>query len=68
MPDAWPDRCVGYLHLSAGYDGTARDAAGRGWLVDALPGLHLDLVRRPDAVTAALRQLVARLVADRPAT
>ncbi|WP_166353929.1 alpha/beta hydrolase [Phytoactinopolyspora limicola] len=54
VPDGWEQADVSYVQLSPAYDVVAAEAVDRGWRVDAIPGLHLDIVRRPAEVAAAL--------------
>lgn len=59
VPDGWDRRPCAYLLLSAQpYAPVAADARARGWPVAEIKGgKHLDLVRRPAAVAAALLDL-----------
>jgi hypothetical protein len=56
VPGQWEQRPCGYVLLSAQpYAPSAADARARGWPVAEIRGgKHLDSVRRPAAVTAAL--------------
>ncbi|AYY13512.1 alpha/beta hydrolase [Actinobacteria bacterium YIM 96077] len=58
VPDEWGSD-VHYVQLSPAYDEDAAMAAERGWTVTKLPGLHLDIVRRPGDVAAALERVAA---------
>jgi len=59
VPVGWePARCC-YLQLSPAYESASRAAADRGRLTSRRPGLHLDPLRDPAAVAAALLQLLA---------
>jgi hypothetical protein len=60
VPESWPDRRVGYLQLSPAYEGDAREADARGWVVERLPGHHLDLVTRADEVSLRIDHLATR--------
>ncbi len=57
VPAAWPDRRVAYLQLSPAYDDAAREAAERGWIVEAVSGRHLDLVARAGEVAVRIDHL-----------
>jgi pimeloyl-ACP methyl ester carboxylesterase len=66
VPSGWDRRPCGYLLLSAEpYAPSAADAGARGWPVAEIEGgKHLDPVRRPATVTAALLNL-EHAMADR---
>ncbi len=54
VPDGWEPESVTYLQLTSAYDDDAARATGRGWTVRQLPGLHLDILRRPVDIAGAL--------------
>jgi hypothetical protein len=63
----WPSAPCGYLQLSAAYDGEAREAERRGWLVVGEPADHLAMLTRPAVVASVLNRLVKTLVGGEPA-
>ena len=65
VPDGWERRPCAYLLLSAQpYAPGAADARARGWPVAEIEGgKHLDLVRRPATVAAALLDLERAMLA-----
>jgi hypothetical protein len=54
VPDGWTELDVGYVCLSPAYDAAAAEATSRGWTVQRLAGLHLDIVRQPEAVVETI--------------
>ncbi|MGH3300758.1 MAG: hypothetical protein ACRDOK_03565 [Streptosporangiaceae bacterium] len=61
-PADWAAAGGGYMLLSdEAYGGQAAAAGARGWPVIRLPGDHLDMVTRPEAIAAAIAQLAAGL-------
>ncbi len=61
VPPAWPDAPVGYLHLSATYDGAAAAAAAQGWPVRALPASHVQMLLDPEPFARALAAFAEEL-------
>jgi hypothetical protein len=53
-PTGWDDRTCGYVLFAPAYK---QIAAGCGWPVEHLPGLHLHQLVDPDAVAEAIRKL-----------
>ena len=48
VPASWPDAPVGYLHLSATYDGAAAAAGAEGWPVRELNTSHVQMLLDPE--------------------
>lgn len=63
MPVApgWDDRPCGYLSFGDTYAAEHQEAAARGWPVARLDGMHLHMLHSPDAVAAAVLELLRRL-------
>ena len=61
LAGGWPDAPCGYLRFSDAYEPAAAEAGARGWPVASLEGGHLHPAVRPDAVAAALLDLLVRL-------
>jgi hypothetical protein len=61
VPSGWDDMPCGYLLFGPPYEDEAADARDRGWLVEQLPGAHLNQVVEPDATTYRLIGMAARL-------
>jgi len=59
--DEWPDAPVGYLRLSAGYDGCAARARALGWPTEQLRGGHFWALNDPHGFAEALVGVRARL-------
>jgi hypothetical protein len=57
----WPDAPCGFLRLSAAYDRWAAAAAARGWPTASLDAGHFHPLVDPDAVAAALLDLLGRM-------
>ncbi|MEU8322967.1 alpha/beta hydrolase [Nonomuraea sp. NPDC048881] len=57
VPAGWDAVRCSCLWFGPPYEEVARDAAGRGWPVTRLPGLHLHQVIDPEGVTDALLKL-----------
>ena len=53
-PAGWDDRPCGYLLFGPPYEPMAADAAGRGWTVEHVPGLHLHQLVDPGTVAARI--------------
>lgn len=58
VPAGWDGVPCGYLWYGPPYDRIAEEAGRRGWPVTRVPGRHLHQVVDPEAVTAALLQIV----------
>ena len=65
VPKGWTRMPCAYLLLSDPYGADLAAAAERGWPVAVEAGKHLDLLNRPEAITASILELVAAAV---PAT
>jgi hypothetical protein len=61
VPAGWDETPCGYLLFGPPYDDVAADARDRGWLVEQLPGAHLNQVVEPDATADRLIGMAARL-------
>ena len=61
VPDGWTRRPCAYLAFGATYATETRRARAQAWPVRVLPGEHLHMLHDPDAVTAALLELVESL-------
>jgi hypothetical protein len=60
VPAGWDDRPCGYLLFGPPYDDMAREARGRGWDVEHIPGRHLHQLVDPGAVAARLTAMTDR--------
>jgi len=62
-PDAagWDSIRCGYLRLSDAYEDTAAEAVARGWPLKHYPSDHLAMVTQPEAIAAALDQMLERM-------
>jgi hypothetical protein len=58
VPDGWMDRPCGYLAFGRTYATEAARARAHRWPVRVLPGEHLELLHHPDAVSAAVLDLL----------
>lgn len=58
VPQDWEPARRGYLQLSAAYEAEASAARERGWAVERVEGRHIDLLARPDRVSAAVLRLL----------
>jgi hypothetical protein len=54
----WPDAPCGYIQLSPAYAGPAEEARDAGWPVRTFDAGHFHMLVDPDAVTAALKELM----------
>lgn len=61
VPD-WPAEPCAYLRLSEAYAVEEATASRKGWPVTSVHGSHLELVSAPERVTAAMLDLVARMI------
>jgi pimeloyl-ACP methyl ester carboxylesterase len=59
VPEAWRAGKCGYVLLSEHYAHDAAEAARRAWPVVHLPGMHVDIVTRPEPVANAILTVVA---------
>lgn len=61
FPGDWPDAPCGFLRTSAGYDWSARVAAGRGWPVESVDAGHFAALAAPELTAQALTRLLSRM-------
>jgi len=61
VPDDWPEAPCGYLQLSPHYPGAVAAARDRAWTFAQLPGHHLWPLCEPQAVAAAIDDVIERL-------
>ncbi len=61
FPGDWPDAPCGFLRTSAGYDWSARVAAGRGWPVESVDAGHFAALAAPELTAQALARLLSRM-------
>jgi hypothetical protein len=61
VPAGWDGAPCGYLLFGPPYDDVAAEARDRGWLVEELPGAHLNQVVDPDSTAARLIGMADRL-------
>lgn len=59
VPPEWASAPAGYVLLSDVYRVWADAARSYGWPVEEVPGTHLELVNRPEAVASAIERLVS---------
>jgi hypothetical protein len=58
-PPGWDDRPCGYLLFGPPYEPMAKEAQGRGWVVDRVPGLHLHQLVDPETVADRIAGITA---------
>ena len=58
VPDGWPDAPCAYLQFSTSYDTPARQARDAGWPFRRIDAGHFHMLVEPEAVAAALVELV----------
>ena len=59
VPAGWPDAACGYVRTSAAYDVPAAAATALGWPLRRLDAGHFAALLEPDAVAAAIREVIA---------
>lgn len=66
VPTGWDVRPCAYLLFGPPYDEVAAEARRRGWMVERLPGGHLQQLVDPDAVAGSLLAIADQLGVIRP--
>jgi len=59
--EGWDAIPCGYLRLSDAYEDIAAEAAARGWPLTHQPSDHLAMVTQPEAIAAALDQMLEQM-------
>ena len=67
VPADWPEKPVGYLHLSPPYDAAAAEARERQWPLRAISSGHFQMLVDPAAVAQELVSLADELLGEGPA-
>jgi pimeloyl-ACP methyl ester carboxylesterase len=66
VPVGWDARPRAYLLFGPPYDEVATEAQGRGWMVQRLPGGHLQQLVDPDGVARSLLAIADQLGVTKP--
>lgn len=61
VPATWPDAPVGYMHLSATYDGAASAAGAQGWPVRELSSSHVQMLLEPESFARELAEFAEQV-------